>query len=210
MTDIKPKNLHQRINEVMATVDSVRKDRVNTHHGYNYTGHEDVTAALRAAMVSAGIVQTVNLLEHGRLESGAMFAMVEVRWVNVDFPQDYVPAVSYGESGPSGRGGPTPQQIGVAVSYAVKWAQLKNFMLLGDETPDAERYHDAPPPVPERPDVQVDPGEVQMWISQIENAGSRGEVKQALRKLGEFKQQLDKETAKRIGRLATQKLEQLG
>lgn len=139
MTDIS--NIQQRKLAVMRDVERVSKDRYNPHHKYSFAGHDDVALAIRKAMVVHGITQEVSVVESTRSE-GIFYVNVRVRWVNVDDPKDFVEVTMPGESQPSGKGGAQPQQVGVAVSYAVKVAQLKNFMLLGDDTPDVEAQDD--------------------------------------------------------------------
>lgn len=132
--------IHTKMHAVMQRVEKVRKDLENKHHNYNYVGHDDVTIALRTAFVEVGIVQTVTILEAMRLEGNALGMRVGIKWTDVEDGSS-VDVESYGESQAGGKGGPQPQMVGIALSYAVKCAQLKNFCLVGDDTPDVEEQH---------------------------------------------------------------------
>lgn len=137
-------NIYQRMRLVSEMVASLPKERYNQHHRYAFVGHEDVTAVLAPAFVKAGIVQIVDIEKCERLEDVAQVTL-QIAWVNVDAPEDRVVVRAFGESQAGGRnkqdGRPLlqPQQIGVAISYAVKVAQLKCFCLAtGDHVPDVE------------------------------------------------------------------------
>lgn len=140
-------NIHQRIHKVCSLVERVNKDRKNPHGNYYYVGHDDVTLALRRAFVEAGIAQTVTIKQAMRLESGGLGVSALVRWTGID-EQDFVEVESYGEAQSMDKKGQgTPQQVGIALSFAVKLAHLKNFLLVGDDTPDPESFADPEPPV---------------------------------------------------------------
>lgn len=207
-------NIHQRINQVMARVRGVARDKVHQHHKFKFAGHDSVTEAIRTAMVECGIVQEVRVLSYAR-EGLRLVADVEVAWVNIDKQDDRVVVMSMGESFGSDRGGPTPQQIGIAVSYAVKIAQLKNFALVGDPTMDAEEEdrgerRSSPAEAPKANGGAVLPDshpELQVCLSQLEHAANMGETKKALYALSHFKDRISPEMNARIGELASQKLE---
>lgn len=147
MTISSQSNIHQRIHHVMRLVERISKEKKNPHGGYFYIGHDDVTMALRRGFVEAGIVQTVTVKHVGRLESGGLGLTALVRWTSVDAQVDYVEVESYGEAqSMDKKGAGTPQQVGIALSFAVKLAQLKNFALVGDDTPDPEQFGEPPPP----------------------------------------------------------------
>jgi hypothetical protein len=132
----KKPNIYQRMNAVMKEAETASKTRTNTFHKYKFIGHDDVTEAVRSSMVKHGIVQRVKPLEVVR--NGAdMYIKVEVVWHNMDEPSDYISVESHGESFGT-KGNPDDLQYGKAISYAVKTALLKNFMLVGDDTPDNE------------------------------------------------------------------------
>lgn len=128
--------IYAAIAAVMAKVRGVDKDRVNPHHKFKYTGHDDVTLALHDAFVDAGIVQVVSTLSHRRTDAELVQVNVEVRWVCTRDGTE-VKVESWGEAGMY-KGEQQSLQVGKAVSYAVKMAQLKTFMLIGG-APDPEQ-----------------------------------------------------------------------
>lgn len=132
-------NIYQRMRLVSEMVGSLAKERYNQHHRYAFVGHEDVAAALGPAFVKAGIVQVVDIETAERLAGEIVRVVLQIAWVNVDRPEDRVVVRGIGESQSGGKGGPQPQQLGVAISYAVKVAQLKCFCLAtGENIPDVE------------------------------------------------------------------------
>jgi hypothetical protein len=136
-------NLYQRINAVRAQVREVQKNKVHQHHKYAFAGHDSVTASVRNAMVEHGIDQSVSVIERESLPDGRTCVQVQVIWINVDKPEERKEVISFGEGPPLDKNGQgAPQHIGSAISYAVKFALLKNFMLVGDDTPDIETYSD--------------------------------------------------------------------
>lgn len=131
-------NIYQRLRAVMGDVVGVGKHEENRHGGYAYAGHEAVTAALRGAYVKHGIHRSATVLEDDR-NGGFLRLRVEVKWTNVDNPDDFHAVTVIGESPPVTKSGaPSPVQSGIAFSYAVKNAEFKVFALTGDDTPDAE------------------------------------------------------------------------
>ncbi len=132
-------NIYQRMRLVSEIVQSLPKERYNQHHRYAYVGHEDVAAALAPAFVKAGIVQVVDIETCERVPGELVRVVILIAWVNVDDPSDRVVVRGIGESQSGGKGGPQPQQIGVAISYALKVAQLKCFCITtGENIPDVE------------------------------------------------------------------------
>jgi hypothetical protein len=131
-------NIHQRMQAVMKAVHGVAKNAHNPQGNYKYAGHEQVTAALRDEYVRFGIVRTASVESYSR-EHGTVSMLVLVRWASVDAPADCVEVRMLGECPPVTKSGvPTGQQAGIALSYAVKMAELKAFALTGDTTPDNE------------------------------------------------------------------------
>ena len=159
-----PNKILLAMHRVMQEVFGVAKDRKNAHQGFSFTGHDDVTFVLRPAFVKHGIVQLVNVVgydregitattKRGEETDSVVCAHVAIRWIAVEDGSWYE-AHSYGEASLKGT---TPDlQSGKAVSYAVKVAQLKTFMLLGgyaDPEPDAG----APERAPEREHKRSEP-----------------------------------------------------
>lgn len=134
-------NIYQRMQQIMRSVGRLYKAGWNKHHQFQFLSHDDVTAALREHYVNTGIVRTVTVLDTIRIDSShgtVAVVKLRVRWINVDAPSDFFDAEITTESQPGGKGGPTPQQIGSAVSYGVKMLEIKNFALVGDNEPDTD------------------------------------------------------------------------
>ena len=144
------KNIRQRIHAVMTELKEVGKSRVNQHHKYAFTPHDDVTNLLHDQFVKHGIDQEVSIVGSARLEGSATLQLeVRLRWYNIDDPKDFKEVHSFGHSTPTGKAKGTdyiaPDDLGPgkALSYAVKIAQLKNFCLIGDGG-DLEDDHGKP------------------------------------------------------------------
>ncbi len=137
------RNIHQRLAAVMAEVSYIQKEKKS---GMNYTivSHDAVTAKVRPALLSNGIVYYPIRCEHQHNGNRAECSMT-VRFVNVDDPADCfeVPTFGYGidqqDKGP-----------GKAMSYAVKYALLKALGLETGDDPDTDsiNHTDADPAVP--------------------------------------------------------------
>lgn len=127
-----PKNIYQRINEVMKEVTYIQKKK-SSGMQYSTISHDDVTASLHDAIVKHGIVyHPVNL--NRNQEGNRTEVELTVRFANIDSPEDYidVPVLGYGIDGQDK--GP-----GKAVSYAVKYALLKTFGLETGDDPDNDQ-----------------------------------------------------------------------
>lgn len=133
-----PKNIYQRINAVMAAVRGVGKDSHNPHGKYKYAGHEAVTSALRDHYVAQGIVRHSSVLSCTE-QGGVVMVNVRVSFVNVDDTSDRIeldaPAIQPPQTTAKT---PTAQQVGQAISYAVKNVEFKLFALTGDDEPDSD------------------------------------------------------------------------
>lgn len=133
---------------VMAEVEGVRKDRKGP--GYKYTGHDDVTDVLRDAFIKCGIVQSVSTKDVTLSEFGLRMTVV-VKWTATEdgtCETSEVPGIAEPILNRDGKNvRPMDLGVGVGMSYAVKYAQLKAFMLVGG-VPDAEepRRGEAPQP----------------------------------------------------------------
>ncbi len=135
-------NVYQRIQRVKQAVSGVDK-RGKHAQGFAFLKHDDVTAALSGLFVKYGIDREVTTLSMEQRENVCVLT-VQISWVNVDRPEDRKTVVTYAEgvnvmkrdgSGANVDGLAT----GKALSYAVKMAELKNFCLVGDTTPDSEK-----------------------------------------------------------------------
>lgn len=131
--------LRTRMAAVMAAVRGVAKSEFNPHGKYKYAGHEQVTAALRDEYVRHGIIRSASVIEYSRTADGTLQLFVEVSWENVDNAADVHRVRVLGEAPTTTTSGKaTGQQAGIAFSYAVKMAELKQFSLTGDDTPNPE------------------------------------------------------------------------
>lgn len=134
-------NIYQRIQCVKRAVSGV--DKKGKHaQGFAFLKHDDVTAALSGLFVKYGIDRTVDVerVEH---RENVLDMWLIVSWVNVDDPDDRksVRVFAEGVNIVKREGGMNRDGLasGKAMSYAVKMAELKNFCLVGDTTPDSEK-----------------------------------------------------------------------
>lgn len=157
-------NIYQRINAVMREVRGVDKDSQNPQFKYRYAGHEAVTEAVRASFVKHGIVQTVSMVSCETLDGGVIRAHVKVSWFCADNPASCVVSDSWAVQPSQTREKTlTAQQVGQAMSYAVKNMFFKQLMLIGDPEPDPDSEPVDPPrrrsePPPAMAQNDVDPG----------------------------------------------------
>lgn len=145
MTDLAPRgdappNIYQRINAVRAAVRSVEKGADIKAGGGSYKGvlHDDVTDALRDAMIEhgiarvGGIVGEPRMVEAGATARGSTIYRYEARYafayVNVDQPDDRVTVEVEAHANDQGDKAP-----GKCFSYAAKYADLKTFGLASGE-----------------------------------------------------------------------------
>ena len=151
-----PRNIYQRMAAVMAKVAYIQKDEKQKGMNYRTVSHDAVVALLRPHFLEEGIHMEVDVVEHSQ-DGNRTEATVLVSFVNIDEPKDRILAKAFGYGVDQQDKGP-----GKAISYAVKYALLKNLFL---ETGDDPDYHDVdhepeaehPPPPPPEPE---DPGVV--------------------------------------------------
>lgn len=134
-------NVHQKINAVMRAVHLVQKTGKQSGGGgnFDYHKHDDVTYCLREAMIEHGLVCYPRCFEFVRTDRIVKF-MVELKYVGMD-DGDAAIVIVPAESAAKGKNAAIvsdDKQIGVALSYAIKNAQLKVFMLTDKFNPDAE------------------------------------------------------------------------
>lgn len=133
------RNIYQRINAVMREVRGVEKSAFNPQGKFNYAGHEAVTEAVRDSFVKHGIVQTVSMLACETLEGGVVRTQVRVAWFCDDCPSSCIVSDSWAVQPCTTREGKfTAQQVGQAMSYAVKNIFFKQLMLTGDPERDSD------------------------------------------------------------------------
>jgi hypothetical protein len=180
-------NIHQRIHAVMSELEAVSKDRQNQQFKYKFVGHDDVMGPLRRALVTHGIVQKVSVEHFERRPDQSIGVKCLIAWANIDNPEDAVAVFSWGEAcstqrSKDGEAKGDDVQLGKAVSYAVKYAQLKNFCLVGGGIPDNEEEHAPPEKRREaysapRPDPVAD-DQVALYIQQYKACQTRKEVEE--------------------------------
>ncbi len=165
-------NIHQRIAAVMKDLRGVEKTGRH-QQGYAYAGHEAVATAIRPLFVEHGIVQSIHASPVRLLDGGHVALEVTVRWTSTasdnatDYVEGTVPALQQCQSK---AGNPTAQQVGQAISYAVKNFQLKTLMLLDSNEVEGESMpHESPRVVNQHADD---------WVKTLETVSALDEVKQ--------------------------------
>jgi hypothetical protein len=147
--DISNLNIYQRIREIKREVSGIDK-RGKHAQGFAFARHDDVTAALSGLFVKWGVDREVSVIDAQR-NGGIIGLRVQVSWVNVDSPQDRKTIEVYAEgidvTKRDGNLNTDGLAAGKGLSYAVKMAELKNFCLVGDTTPDSESRHLSEPAV---------------------------------------------------------------
>lgn len=137
----------ERMHKVMLDVHGVEKGSFNPQARYKYTSHEELTAVLAKAYRRHGIVRTASVKSFTR-HADELSMLVDVTWHSAADEHDSYSVTSLGECGPLTKSGKlTPQQSGIAFSYAVKAAEFKAFSLTGDDTPDGDESGDDDGPV---------------------------------------------------------------
>lgn len=138
---LKAMNIYQRLARIRGEVQKVEKSGKHKH--FSFAKHDDVTATLAPLYLKYGVDREVSINRTER--SGAVLAVTgALRWINIDKPDDYKAIGIFAEGVDVGhRQGGEPNidglAVGKAISYAVKIAELKNFCLVGESTPDSER-----------------------------------------------------------------------
>jgi len=137
-----PRNLLQRLNAIRDDMGKLEKDvevKGADKETVKYTavGHDQVTQAVRAAMIKHGVMSTVTL-EHsesvpqnvkwGAREVMQHRAVYLITFINIDAPDEQVAVRSEAYADDAGDKGP-----GKAESYAVKYAYMKMFAMVTGE-----------------------------------------------------------------------------
>lgn len=130
--DSKPKNIYQKIIEIMQDLDYVQKSDKTVNGQYRFASHDQVTAAVHPRLVKSGIV-VIPTIDELRQEGNRTVVKLCVVFKNADDPNDCFSSIWYGYGVDAGDKGP-----GKAVSYAYKYALLKTFALETGEDPDED------------------------------------------------------------------------
>jgi hypothetical protein len=135
--------IYQKIVRIMNELTGVAKDRVNSHKRYQYVGYDDVNESLRPLFAKHGIVRVANALKLDVLEHGTIQVMVQVVYVDSEDGSELaVPMVAIQPSQTTNKS-VEAQQVGQAISYAVKNVELKLFALTGNpDSDDVDKQHD--------------------------------------------------------------------
>lgn len=148
--DLSGLNIYQRLARIRADVQTVEK--AGKHKHFAYAKHDDVTATLAPLYLKYGVDREVSITQTGRIGS-VLSVTGKLRWVNIDNPSDCKEVGIFAEGVDVGfRTGGEPNidglAVGKAISYAVKMAELKNFCLVGEATPDTDRTSIGVAPTP--------------------------------------------------------------
>jgi len=141
------RNLEQRLLAVMAEVGYIQKGgKTESGPRFTYVKHDDVMSAVRPALVKHGVFPYVSTersappVDVGKTSNGNTVWMsnltISVTFVNVDNPED-LRSVTYPGTGiDTGDKGE-----GKALSYALKYALLKTFLIESGDDADNESSH---------------------------------------------------------------------
>ena len=126
------KNLHQKMLEVMKSIEYLNKDDHVSYKNTNYRAmsEEKVTTTVRAELIKQGLV--VYPIKQDVSQDGIITTTnTTYRMVNVDDPLDYIDIVS------SGQGADTQDKgVGKAMTYSFKYLLLRTFAIPTGEDPD--------------------------------------------------------------------------
>ena len=146
---------------VMAAVTNIQKAGWNDHHKYAYVSDPDVLAAVRSAMIQAGIASNVTMVSCESTPTGkskpdgtAFVRSCPVMWMTlIDTDTGYSEDSEFkGECIEADDKG-----IGKAASYAVKYLLLKMFMIPTGLDTDESYTDPAPAPHVAHPVVEAKP-----------------------------------------------------
>ena len=139
------KNLYQRMSAVMEDVKRLQKDKQVGSGNYSYRAmsEEKVATTLRTAMIKHGLVlfpvnQVHTLVDHVRADRNGVattvsLSTVDVQYklVNIDCPSEFEIIAS------SGTGvDPQDKGVGKAMTYSMKYALMRAFLIPTGEDPD--------------------------------------------------------------------------
>jgi hypothetical protein len=144
-------NIYQRMNAVQKEVDYIQKGEKKVDNKYGFVSHDQVTAKMQPYLVKHGIcvICSVDEYKNVNIETKRLNyktnayedvlnlrteLVLNVKFVNIDDPKDFIEVKTIGFGlDPSDKG------AGKAVSYAFKYALLKNFMLETGDDPDEDQ-----------------------------------------------------------------------
>lgn len=134
-------NLYQRIHAVMGDVKRLQKDKSvgSGNYAYKAMSEEKVVTEIRTAMLAHGLaifpIEQEHIMEDKAREQGKIVSLstVNVRYklVNIDNPSEFEVVVSSGTGVDSQDKG-----VGKAMTYSMKYALLRTFMIPTGQDPD--------------------------------------------------------------------------
>lgn len=133
-----PQSLFEKIIAVMGEVGFIEKREARGKGlQYDYISHDDVAAVLRPALIKHGIVVFPTIVNHSK-DGNRTELTVDVSFINAERPDERITVQSIGYGVDNSDKGP-----GKAMSYAVKYACMKLFMLnSADDIENVNIEHD--------------------------------------------------------------------
>ena len=125
-------NIYQRLARVMMEVKRITKQEGAKGLQYSFISHDSVCSAIREPFIENGIVALPTVVDHSQ-EGNRTSATVDVRFQNIDNPDDCIIVRSFGYGVDKQDKGP-----GKAISYAVKYAYLKALSLETGDDPERD------------------------------------------------------------------------
>jgi hypothetical protein len=136
----KPKNIYQRMTAVMKELKAVSKSDKLVNGQYGFVSHDATAGAIHPLIVKHGI-HIATHVEEFKQDGNRTEVTLAVRFTNIDEPEDSFIVKSFGYGIDGQDKGP-----GKAISYALKYCLLKQFLLEAGE-PDNENSHTEYKPV---------------------------------------------------------------
>jgi hypothetical protein len=158
------KNLHQRINEVMKKVETVFKDvdvAIGFNRSYSAVSHDGVAALLHRPMTDAGIsfkvsVENCSITQQEKKNSKGDIVpeyradvWVSCTFINIDDPTQRETCNGFSYAFDS-----SDKAFGKAMSMAVKYVLLKNFILESSDEEESREHEYKTQPKQIQPVVQ--------------------------------------------------------
>lgn len=141
--------IYQKIIAVMKAVHGVGRTRTHAHKKYQFAGYDDVNEALRPLFAEYGIVRVARASRVTLAEQGTLIVDCEVSYIDAeDGSSVAIPMVAVQPSQTTQKS-VEAQQVGQAISYAVKNVELKLFALTGNpDSDDISAVQREPTPAP--------------------------------------------------------------
>ncbi len=130
--------IYKKIQAVMQAVKGVGKDSKNQHANYKYASHDAVTEVLRHQFAEIGIIRHATVGGMEVLDGGTVQLWVKVSYIDTEDGTSIDTMMPAIQPSQTKAGTLTAQQIGQALSYAVKNVEFKLFCLVGDPEADSD------------------------------------------------------------------------